>query len=276
MDSNSEAHSSPRSNGLHDVIVTLPVAAIVSLCIIVLAAMGISIAVLLRGPDTLQAPAGQALVVLLPMLFAIAAAIGIRRTSTKQIDELVARFLERSVLDRLRLACHDHANTGYPFLRADLIQRACGRSYASYQLDWADGFAAPARVDVKMNVFNVELIAELLIDPSALKINVESNVELIDRASLNRIKENPLLRSFQASLQGSVEEGYAIRIGIHPQGEKFAKLQFSLRQKMEEHFLASPFLKRYFAEDLAIVIGVIYNELRDSGLRTAPQVKPKQ
>jgi hypothetical protein len=268
MDSSkAEASASPRGSGLHDVIVTLPVAAIVALSLIVIAAMGAAVAVLLRGPDSLQGPAGQALVVLLPMLFAVAAAIGIRRTSTKQIDELVARFLERTVQDRLQLACRDHASTAYPFRRADLVQRAGGRSYVSYRLDWADGFAEPARVDVKMNVFNIELVAELHIDAEQLGQALEPGVELIDRATLHHIKDHALLRRFHASLQGAIEEGYAIRIGIHPEGAQRVRLQFSLRQKMQEHFLASPYLKRYFAEDLAIAVGVIYNELRDSGLR---------
>lgn len=272
MDSKPEA-SSPRNGGLHDIIVTLPVAAIVGLSLFVLLALAAAVGLLLKGPESLQGPAGQMIVVLLPMLFAVAAAIGIRRTSTQQIDELVARFLERTVQDRLHLACRDHARSGYPFSKADLVRGAAGRSYLSYKLDWADGSAEAARIDVKMNVFNIELVAELLINARALAQPQQACAEFVDRSNLHRIQEHELLRRFHGSLQGAIEEGYAIRIGFHPEGQERLRLQFSLRQKMQEHFLASPYLKRYFAEDLAIAVGVIYNELRDSGLQAHPRLE---
>ena len=34
----------------------------------------------------------------------------------------------------------------------------------------------------------------------------------------------------------------------------------SFRQKLRENFLSSPFLKRYFTEDAAIAVGVLYKE----------------
>ncbi len=266
MDKPSET-SPARGNSLHDTIVTLPVAAIVGLSLFVLLAMAAAVALMLRGPDSLQGPAAQMLVVLLPMLFAVLAAIGIRRTSTRQIDELVARFLERTVLDRLELACRDHASTGYPFRRAVLARPAGGRSYVRYHLDWADDSRPAVAVDFKMNVYNIELVTELQIDPRRLAEPIEAGVEFIDQHSLDKIRSHPLLKRFHGSLQGAVAEGYAIRIGLQPESDQLLRLQLSLRQKMQEHFLASPYLKRYFAEDLSIAVGVIYGELLASRLQ---------
>lgn len=258
-----------RGSSLQETIVTLPVAAIVVLSIVTLGAIGAATALMLIGPESLHETAGKMLVVLLPMLFAIVAAIGIRRTSTRQIDELVARFLERTVRERLELACADHRQSGYPFDRAELVRRANGRSYVSYRMAWADGSSEPVQIAVKMNVYNIELVTQLSLDPAALPADagpIEAGVEFIDRRSLESVRSHPLLRHFHGTLQGAVEEGYAIRVGLKPSGAVI-RMEVSLRQKMQEHFLASSYLKRYFAEDISIAIGVIFNELRDSGLQ---------
>jgi hypothetical protein len=265
--------ASSRSNTLQETVVTLPLWAIAALTVVVIAAMGVAIALLIRGPESMHAAAGQMLVVLLPMSFAVVAAIGVRRTSTTQIDELVARFLERTVKQRLDLACRDQASTGFPFKRADLVHRAAGRSYVRYRLDWADESQEPAEINIKMNVYNIELVAQLRLDARALKQPVEPGVEFIERRNLDTFKNHPVLKHFHGCLQGAIEEGYAIRVGLEVEGSDHLRMLISLRQKMQDHFLASPYLKRYFAEDLSIAAGVIFNELRGSGLQARSRLE---
>ena len=271
MESSSPPASS-RSNTLQETVVTLPPWAIGGLSVFVIAAMAAAIALLVKGPQSMHPTAGQMLVVLLPMLFAVVAAIGVRRTSTTEIDELVARFLERTMQQRLDLACRDHAGTAYPFKRADLVRRAAGRSYVRYRLDWADESQEPAEISIKMNVYNIELVANMRLDTRALKQPIEVGVEFVDRRNLDSFKSHPVLKHFHGCLQGAIEEGYAIRIGIEADGLNEFRMLVSLRQKMQDHFLASPYLKRYFAEDLSIATGVIFSELRSSGLQAGSRL----
>lgn len=266
MESQSPSSNS-RSNTLQETVVTLPLWAIGALSIFVVAAMAAAIALLIKGPERMHPAAGQMLVVLLPMLFAVVAAIGVRRTSTTEIDQLVARFLERTVQQRLDLACRDHAGTDYPFKRADLVRRAAGRSYVRYRLDWVDESQEPVEISIKMNVYNIELVADMRLDARALKQSIEAGVEFIDRRNLDSFKSHPVLKHFHGCLQGAIEEGYAIRVGIEAEGQNEFRMGVSLRQKMQDHFLASPYLKRYFAEDLSIATGVMFRELRGSGLQ---------
>ncbi len=260
--------SGPASSSLHEVIVTLPPAAIAGLCLLVVAGLAAAGAALALGSDKIREAGAQSLVVLLPMLFAVIAAIGIRRTSTQQIDDLVARFLERTLFPRMQAACKDQVDSGFPFRQAHLLRRARGRSYVRIGLDWAhDPALPPAVIDVKMNVFNIELVATLRMSTAALA--GQDLVEFIDRHQLERVREHPLLKRFSGTLQGAVEEGYAVRIGVIARSDDLTEVQVSLRQKLQQHFLANPYLKRYFAEDLCIATGVVFGELRASGLQAA-------
>ncbi|MFT7721617.1 MAG: hypothetical protein QM788_02095 [Roseateles sp.] len=268
MKSDEPSTTGPASSSLHEIVVTLPVAAIAGLSLLVLAGLAGAAAAMALGADKVREAGAQSLVVLLPMLFAVIAAIGIRRTSTRQIDELVARFLERTVFPRLEAACADHRDSGFPFRRAHLLRRAQGRSYVRIGLDWAEPGPPPAVIDVKMNVFNIELVAALPLSTAALA--GQEPVEFIDRHNLDRVRSHPLLKHFAGTLQGAVEEGYAIRVSVLGRTEAVTEVQVSLRQKLQQHFLANPYLKRYFAEDLCIATGVVFGELRASGLQAAP------
>ena len=256
-----------------DVIVTLPgwgvvLIAILCFCSLVLA-VGLA---LLSSSDDIRGYAVQLLVVLVPLGSAVIAAIAIRRTSTQQIDDLVTGFLERTLLERLQIQCDHVAADGslrYPF-RAVRLSRRCRRtSYVTYELQWAAtaGQPPPPPVEVgfKCNVFNFELFTTLEvpaetegIDSGALR---HANL-ILNSATLGQYLNHPVLRHFMGVLQGSANEGYEVHVGFRPAIGQSAgwTMSLSLRQKLRENFLTSPFLKRYFAEDAAIAIGVLYSE----------------
>jgi hypothetical protein len=146
-----------------------------------------------------------------------------------------------------------------------------GRSYAFFEFEWAQAQprldAVPANVGIKTNVFNFEVFTTLALQPDCAPRAALAD-QVIGKGNLAQVAAHPVLRHFIGAIQGSVSEGYEVKVEfLEPQAEGQAlRMHLSLRQKVRENFLASPFLKRYFAEDAAIVVGVIFNEYRSSGL----------
>lgn len=243
-------------------------AAIGTLAALLLVGLAAALWTALEGPKDLRETAGHLLVVLSPLLLAVIAAIGVRRTSTKQIDRLVATFLDVSVKQRLEMACGAHADDDFPFpfSRVELSRPSAGRSYAQFRLHWAQGQRPPTLVWVKMNVINIEVVARLPVRCPDAAPGPVLETHFIDDHNLELLTRHPVLRHFHGTIQGAVAEGYQIRAHLEGRDPGHAELQLSLRQKLREHFLSSPYLKRYFAEDVTIAIGVIFSEWRASGL----------
>lgn len=259
--------SSSAAAGLHEIVVTLPRTAIAALGLLLAASMAASLWLALHaGSDGVRDLAKSVLLVLLPIGVVLAAAIGIRRTSTTQVDELVTAFLDRTVASRLQLACAHRGTHSFPFTGATLTKPARGRSVAEYRLDWAGHAHAPADVWVKMNVVNFEI-------GTALSLRWQGGLPpsgFVGPANLGEVLDHPVLRHVASTVQGSVEEGYKVRALFQPQGPGRIGLRISFRQKLGEHFLASPFLKRYYAEDMAILVDVLFRELDEAGLLPPP------
>lgn len=263
----SESSSGTSRPNLSDVIMTLPLPAVVAMTLLLVGGLAASVWAALSGNEHLRDLAKQLVVVELPLLVAVIAAIGIRRSSSHEIDRLVSRFLDVVIRERLAIACRDHADGRYPFKSVKLNQPSRGRSYAYYTLDWASLPHAPVQVGVKMNIFNIEVLADLPLRlPAAAAPARPVETFLVDRASLGKIADHTLLQSFQGVIQGSVEEGYAVRLTLRHGADGRADLHVSLRQKLADNILSSPYLKRYFAEDIAIVVGVLFDEWHQSGL----------
>lgn len=264
--------ASNATSGLHEVILTLPRSAIAGLAVLLI---GGSIAgawmAATAASEGVREVAKSVLLVLLPMVALIAAAIGIRRTSTHQVDLLVTAFLERTLHERFALACRHHEEHPYPFSEVMLARRACGRSYVDFRLSAncrrcqqrpERPLPPTATVWVKMNVVNFEVGTTLRLawsgDPPP--------AALLARDNLREVFDHPLLRQLSATVQGSVEEDYKVRALFEPDGIGFVRARLSFRQKLREHFLGSPFLKRYYAEDAVILVGVLFNELLEARL----------
>lgn len=259
--------SSSAAAGLHEIVITLPRAAIVALGLLLAVSIGVSVWLALQGgSDGLRDLAKSVLLVLLPISVVLAAAVGIRRTSTAQVDELVTAFLDRTVDARLRLACQHRHTHRFPFRAVTLTKPALGRSVAQYRLDWAEKRHAPADVWAKMNVINFEIGTELvLLRPQELPRS-----SFLGPANLADVLNHPVLHRLASSVQGAIEEGYKVRAQFTAQSPGRIGLEISFRQKLGEHFLASPFLKRYYAEDMVILIGVLFRELDEAGLLPPP------
>lgn len=268
----SDSPASSSTSGLHEVILTLPRPAVAGLAVLLLTgAIAAAWMATTSTTQSLQEVAKSVLLVLLPMLVIVAAAIGIRRTSTHQVDQLVTAFLERTVLQRFELACTHHEAHPYPFSEVALARRTFGRSYADFRLSANCPrcqqrpelpLPPPATVWVKMNVINFEVGTTLrLAWRGALPPNA-----LFDRQTITPVFEHPLLRALSMTIQGSVEEDYKVRVLFEPDGDSHVQAHLSFRQKLRDHFLGSPFLKRYYAEDAVILVGVLFRELLKAGL----------
>lgn len=268
-----ESDASSR-NTLRDSIITLPVWAVWALGLISAISLGTALWVAATsGNNDIKSAALQLLLVLVPLASAVVAAIAVRRTSTAQIDRLVTGFLDRTMLERFKKWCEAPAQAStqsYPFGAVRLREPSDGRSYAFFEFDWrepAPASAQPALVGIKSNVFNFEVftVIALQLGPIARGALVG---QVIGKSNLAQVAAHPVLKHFIGAIQGSVNEGYEAKVEFleAADGGDGVRMHLSLRQKVRENFLASPFLKRYFAEDAAIVVGVIFNEYRSSPL----------
>lgn len=273
--------SETSTGGIKDAIVTLPswgLAMLGGLCAV---SLGLAFGLLALAQDEeLKGKSMQLLLVLVPLSSAVIAAVAIRRTSTKEIDALVGAFLDRTMLERFRLwterpvASPDMA---YPFTAVRCHQPSEGSSYAFYMFSDAQGDQLLA--GIKSNVFNFEVFATL---PVALPAPLEAAASpvIANAGTLAAARNHPIVSRFMGITQGSVSEGYEVKFAFSPaEGRPVPGLvhapgthhmHVSLRQKVRENFLASPFLKRYFAEDAAIAIRVLFLEWRASGLVPPP------
>jgi hypothetical protein len=267
------------SGSLKDAIITLPLWGIVMLSLLcggslILAAW---LAVTAQN-DGIKGTAVQLLVILVPLTSAVIASIAIRRTSTAQIDKLINGFLEKTLLQRFSIWCKSTVPIftahGYPFARVSLREPVRGQSYAFYNLGWRNAELADALVGIKTNVFNFEIFTTLAVQlPAESNIKLKSESWIVTPENVSDIQDHPLLYSFFSLIQGSVNEGYMVALDFTPEPNNSnpcsGNLFISLRQKMRENFLTSSFLKRYFAEDAAIAVGVLFSEYQQSGLMPA-------
>jgi hypothetical protein len=225
--------------------------------------------------DGIKGTAVQLLVILVPLTSAVIAAIAIRRTSTDQIDKLINGFLEKTLLQRFSIWCQSSVpiftSHGYPFSKVKLREPVQGQSYAFYCLSWRNSNLPDALVGIKTNVFNFEIFTTLAIQiPTDSSIQLGTESWILTPDNILSIQNHPLLNSFFGIIQGSVNEGYVVAIELtsdpHSADPSSGTVTIALRQKVRENFLTSSFLKRYFAEDAAIAVGVLFSEYLQSGL----------
>lgn len=277
------------ATGLKDAIVTLPAWALTLISFLCFGVLGLSIYFALYGKtDAMKAASVQLLVVLVPLGTAVLAAIAIRRTSTRDIDRLIAAFLEKTLLERFQIWCDEPSpqtvskttqtlknspskpqGIAFPFSRVKLVAPTMGKSYAQYVFESAVSpyLDAPQTVSVKTNVFNFEVFANLSLPAwlgeQVLSAQAAEQTLIIGAKNLEIALQNPIVAAFHSVIQGSVNEGYEVNVSYRTQATQTHNewfLSFSFRQKLQSNFLTSAFLKRYFAEDAAILVRVLFNE----------------
>jgi hypothetical protein len=267
------------TGGIKDAIVTLPLWGISLLAALCVASLAFAAWLGLFADEAdLKSDAVHLLLVIIPLSSAVIAAIAIRRTSTKQIDELVTAFLDHTLRQRFEAWTSRRATSGvtaleYPFSRVRLYEPSANRSYAFYM--FSDASRDQMLVGVKSNVFNFEVFTTL---PLALPAGMAAPAEplIANAQTLEQMRMHPIVSKFMGIAQGSVSEGYEVKFAFSPAGHSSSgpcnhgsathDMHISLRQKVRENFLTSPFLKRYFAEDAAIAVRVLFLEWRNSGL----------
>lgn len=263
----SENNFTRGQQGLKDVIVTLPGWGIGMIAGICLLSLFLAIAMVLTSPsENIRGHALQLLVVLVPLGSAVIAGMAMRRTSTQAIDNLVTGFLEKTIMERMKIHCGQDAILGmeaYPFSKVILSRTGRNSSYVIYNLVMRQG-GDVVKVGFKCNVFNFEIFASLPIERGDWVKNGDISVEEAVLVNENMVEalRHKVLRFFPGVLQGSMSEGYEIYVKFRdaPVSEDGWIMDISFRQKLRENFLSSPFLKRYFAEDAAIAVGVLYRE----------------
>lgn len=116
---------------------------------------------------------------------------------------------------------------------------------------------------VKSNVFNTEIAVALHLAPPP---EGRSEAETHDSYTFDspdawtRASSNPLVKLAPIAIHGSLAEGYTINVASKAEADGGLMVSYRLRQKLQENFLTSPYLRRYFSEDAAIAVYFLYSE----------------
>jgi len=274
-----DAQPSTQGVSFRDVIVTLPTWGIGLITALWTLSMALAISVFFIPTLTaFHNTSFQFLIILIPLGSALVAAIGIRRTSTDQIDRLIRRFLEVTILHRFDSWCKSAQTVRsfglqFPFDRVELLNKHDNNSYAYFQ--FSKDNHPPRIVGIKTNVFNFEIFTTIPLSELAFSETPVKTVltqESMDDEKYARLAQHPVFQKFMGIIQGSLNEGYEIKLEILPNADtRVSTLHVSLRLRLRENFLSSPYFKRYLAEDAAIAVGVLFIEYGQSGLQPAGQ-----
>lgn len=217
--------------------------------------------------DTLRSAGGQLLVISLPVLSVAIGVLGASWSRTERIDGLVADYLRKTVGDKLEaylLPSAHQAGGPFPplFERMERDFRPDIASYCHYHLYDRQG----RRFDilVKSNVFNIEISLGLRLSAPppgftpALAAQPNNFNSLGDWPAASA---HPLVNLAPLTLHGCLAEGYTLYVDGDPTPDGGLKVNVRLRQKLQDNFLTSPYLRRYFAEDAAIAAYFFYAEI---------------
>ncbi len=253
---------------LRDSLLALPTWAAYTAIGLLSGGVAVGLALLLAPgmDDTLRSAGGQLLVVSLPVLSVAIGVLGASWSRTERIDELVADYLRKTVGDKLEaylLPSKTGQEGPFPplFARMERDFRKDITSYCHYHLYDKGG----RRFDllVKSNIFNIEVSLGLRLGAPppgftpALAAQPNNFNSLADWPAASA---HPLVNLAPLTLHGCLAEGYTLYVDgdlLHDGG---LKVNVRLRQKLEDNFLTSPYLRRYFAEDAAIAAYFFYAE----------------
>jgi hypothetical protein len=256
------------SQSLSDRLLALPKWARITTIGLLIAGVSLGFVLLLipLGGDEFRSAGAEILTVSLPVLAIGVGLFGATSESTAHIDALIARFLRRTIAGKLDhylvgpAIAEDHPIKIYPplFSRMEILQRDAMTSYCGYRFhDDAD-----RRFDlyVKSNVFNFEF-------GYALHLSHDTDLDARTRSltvkpgdDWSKVSDHPLVRFAPGSLYGSLAEGYTLYIEAVQGADGVNRVAYRLRQRTERDLLTSPFVRRYFAEDVAIAAYFFFAE----------------
>jgi hypothetical protein len=250
-------------------------------------AVGLLAAGVLTGLALLLAPhlasplrtaGGDLLVVSLPTLALTIGLLGTSWARTERIDLMIDRYLRGTVGDKLearlvgdRLEARTVRDKGvaresrpYPslFVRMERHSRKELTSYCVYRL--FDDQGRRFDIYVKSNVFNFEVGICLHLTARSARSELSTGphktiIRSLDDKWSDHVK-HPLVELVGGTLYGSLAEGYSVYVNATPEAHGGWCVMYTLRQKLENNFLTSPYLRRYFAEDASIASYFFYAE----------------
>lgn len=229
---------------------------------------GFTLLLLPNVDNSLRGAGGQLLLFSLPVLALAVVALGASRAQTKRIDELVARYVRQTMGEKLEaylVPPKDGSVRSYPFppLFARM-ERHFSREITSYcYYHFFDDENRRFDILVKSNVFNTEIAVALHLAerPEGCSDAGSHDSYAFDSPDAwSRASSNPLVKLAPLALHGSLAEGYTITVASKPEADGGLWVSYRLRLKLQENFLTSPYLRRYFSEDAAIAVYFIYSE----------------
>ena len=253
---------------LRDSLIALPQWLLPLLACILLLAVSLGVYILFSSESDSVRTAGLLLVTLsTPALTVAVGLVAATRVRTDNIDRLVATWLETTVREKLSAYLVGVGDSSasprlYPPLFRDVraFSEPSTSSFCLYELIGLDDQSY--FLYVKSNIFNVEIGAYF--SPADVTTALPNDpIHITDLASWAAYLDDPRVRCVADTLHGAISEGYGVYIS-NGRNSDGTYVTYRVRQKLETSFITSPYTRRYFAEDIAIVSYWLYSEMRAS------------
>lgn len=200
---------------------------------------------------------------------ALTVAVGLeasRRVRTDDIDQLVTKWLMTTVREKLSaylVSTNDSPASRLhpPLFRSLHASSDIGTSsYCLFELTDFDG--EQYVLYVKSNIFNVELGVFFAVTAAGSQIP-SNRVYISDLEDWQKSLDDPRLSCCADTIHGALCEGYQLYI-TEGENRDGPYVVYRLRQKLARPFITSPYTRRYFAEDIAIMAYWLYSEMRNA------------
>jgi hypothetical protein len=259
------------SSRLPDNLLALPLWAATAAIGLLTIGVGVGFAFLLTPGlnEAERAAGGQVLLIALPALAIATVILGASWSRTARIDAMEKSFLRHTVGDKLKTYLvtpkpSQGGTTLYPplFKRIDTCSNSSITSFCYFHL--FDDKDRRFEMLVKSNVFNIEIAYYLHLATPPCGHTGVSDEHSYGSESLKEwstvTAADPLLAIVAATIHGSISEGYTAYVQAKPDESGGLNVTYRLRQKLQSNFLTSPYLRRYFSEDVAIASYAFFAE----------------
>jgi hypothetical protein len=252
---------------LRDSLIALPKRFLLLVAGIPVLSAGLGIYLIVSAePDSVRAAAILLITLSAPALTVVVGLAASRRVRTDDIDQLVTTWLMTTVQEKLfayLVSTNDSpASRLHPPLFRDLHASSdiATSSYCLFELTDFDG--EQYLLYVKSNIFNVEIGVFLAITVGGSQLP-SNRIFISDLEDWEKCLDDPRLNCCADTIHGALCEGYQLYIsgGENCDGPYVA---YRLRQKLGTAFITSPYTRRYFAEDIAIMAYWLYSEMRNA------------
>jgi hypothetical protein len=246
---------------LRDSLIALPQRLLLLIACIPLAAVGLGVYLIFsETADSVRASGSLLITLSTPALTVAVGLAAAARVRTDDIDRLVATWLTHTVKDKLAeyLVGDDATPESRPFPPLfSSVQALADRTTSSFcAFEITDFEDRSHLLYVKSNIFNLEIGMSFALDDVPKHPMLLSDLE-----GWATRRDDPRVMRVTDTIYGAISEGYAVYIttGGHGDGDH---VSYRFRQKLQTQFITSPYTRRYFAEDLAILSYFMHAEMR--------------